>query len=117
MTATFSTPAFLTGLPDKREPTVRISPGPEPAAVTRTTYAFTEEAIPAPGELNVRTAADRLMVSSAFLMRLLDEGKIPFRTDTAGGARIKPDDLRSYMKRRRTEQDAMLAELDAEADD
>lgn len=60
--------------------------------------------------LTTQEAADILHVSRPYLIKLLEEGQIPF-TKVGLHRRIRFKDLRNYQKRRKMEQQAGLAEI------
>jgi excisionase family DNA binding protein len=66
--------------------------------------------IPENQECTTQAAADRLGVSRPHLVKLLEEGKIPF-TRTGSHRRIRVSDLNAYIKRRDRERAALLSEL------
>lgn len=70
--------------------------------------------MPSPGELRPDQAADALGVSRPFLIKLLDEGQIPFRR-AGTQRRIRVDALNSYQKQEEERQLEILARLQAQA--
>ena len=64
-------------------------------------------------ELTTQEAADLLGVSRPTLIKLLEDGALPFRV-LGAHRRLKAGDVLAFRDRRRTAQDAMLDELVAE---
>lgn len=61
-------------------------------------------------ELTTQQAADLIGISRPTLVKLLEDGALPFRT-TGVHRRMKAADVLAYRDRRRTEQEAALDEL------
>lgn len=70
--------------------------------------------MPSHGELTPNQAADILGVSRPFLIKLLDEGKIPFRR-VGAHRRIRVDALSLYQQQEEKRQLDVLARLQAQA--
>jgi excisionase family DNA binding protein len=66
--------------------------------------------VPINKEVTTQEAADILNVSRPYLVKLLEQGDIPF-IKIGAHRRIRLDDLMEYKERRDTEQDKALAEL------
>lgn len=66
--------------------------------------------IPVHKELTTQQAADLLNVSRQYLVRLLDEGKVPY-TRTGKHRRLRIDDVMTYKQTRDRERDESLNEL------
>jgi excisionase family DNA binding protein len=69
--------------------------------------------IPGNEECTTQAAADRLGVSRPHLVKLLEQGKIPFLR-TRSHRRIRVSDLDAYIKRRDHERAELLSELGRE---
>ena len=72
--------------------------------------------VPMHAELTTQQAADMLNVSRPFLIKLLEEGHIPY-TKTGTHRRIKMRDLKAYRERRDAEVRRILSEMAQEAQD
>lgn len=72
--------------------------------------------IPAHAELTTQEAADALNVSRPFLVKLLEEGKLPYRK-VGSHRRVRFSDLMSYRERSKIERLKALEELQKDAQD
>jgi excisionase family DNA binding protein len=70
--------------------------------------------VPIPGELTTQQAAELLNVSRPFLIRLIEERRIPHRK-VGTHRRIRVDDLVEYQRRIDSDRLKVLEELTAEA--
>lgn len=66
--------------------------------------------VPVEKEITTQQAADILNVSRQYLVRLLDEGKIPF-TKTGTHRRLRMEDVLRFKGKRDTERESTLDEL------
>ncbi len=72
--------------------------------------------IPAHAELTTRNAADLLHVSRPFVVKLLDERRIPFRT-VGKYRRLRFDDLMAYKRKDDDARAKVLSQLATEAEE
>ena len=72
--------------------------------------------VPLQRDLTMRQAADLLNVPRPFLIKLLDEGAIPY-TRPRAQQRVRLDDVIAYKRRRDAERRAALSELTALAEE
>lgn len=70
--------------------------------------------IPSDTELSTQQAAEMLNVSRPYIVKLLDEGKIPFHK-VGTHRRIKLKDMQAYQRKYEKQQDKALSELAKQA--
>lgn len=70
--------------------------------------------MPAGTDLTTSQAANLLNVSRPYLVKLLDEGKIPFH-QVGSHKRLRQHDVETYQRRQHEQSYAALAELQAQA--
>jgi excisionase family DNA binding protein len=82
--------------------------------LTEMAFGNTMTLVPVPAELTTQQAADLLNVSRPFLVKLLEEGQIPYRT-VGTYRRVRFDDLMAYKKQIDEKRLKTLDELTAQA--